>query len=317
MRFVLFSDVHLEAPFGWEGPSLELPRRRALRAVLSNILSLADDVGADAVLCGGDLYESTLAGSETGEFLRLAFEAIAPIPVYISPGNHDWFGPQSLYQNVKWSPNVHIFSDSTLQPVRLDDGLTLWGGAHRAPSRTDGFLDTFSTEGYGVHIALFHGSEIEGMTHERRGDSNARFSAEQIPASGLHHAFVGHYHEHHDAEHYTYSGNPDPLTFAEKYERGSAERGVVVADVKPDGRIHRERRRVAITQIHEIIIDVSGAESSRDICTLVAETLEGLHGVARVTFEGGSSVQLPIDALRELETSLDGVHFRRDPGRGI
>jgi len=66
MRFVLFSDLHLETPFGWEGPAFVQQRRRALRTVLSNIPKVADEVGADAVLCGGDLYVHTLAGAHTG-----------------------------------------------------------------------------------------------------------------------------------------------------------------------------------------------------------------------------------------------------------
>lgn len=312
MRFVLFSDLHLETPFEWDGRDLVHQRRRALRTVLSNIMEVADDVGADAVLCGGDLYESTLAGADAGEFLRVAFEAIAPVPVYISPGNHDWLGPESLYRRVQWSPNVRIFDTSALQPIRLDAGLTLWGGAHLTPSNTDGFLDDFRAEEDGVHLALFHGSESKGMSHEAVGDSNARFSAGQIPASGLHHAFVGHYHEHRDAEYYTYSGNPDPLTFDEKDEPGSRERGVVIAEVQPDGSIERERRRVAVTQIHDLILNVAAAQTTDDVSALVYEALNGLVGVARVTLEGDPGFDVRLDDLRDLEISLDGVRFLSD-----
>ena len=52
-------------------------------------------------------------------------------------------GPQSLYTVVEWSPNVHVFRESSLRRVELDDGLTLWGAAHLAPANTNNFLDGF------------------------------------------------------------------------------------------------------------------------------------------------------------------------------
>jgi len=310
MRFVIFSDLHLEAPFLWDGPSLVDQRRRALRTVLSRIMTLADEVGADAVLCAGDLYEYTLASSNTGEILRSAFESIAPIPVFVSPGNHDWFGPESLYQQTQWSPNVHIFNDRSLRRITLEPGLTLWGGAHLAPHRSTGFLDAFHTEGTGIQIALFHGSEAQGMLPDGKGHSNAPFSAEQIPASGLHHAFVGHYHQHHDAEFFTYSGNPDPLTFSEARVSGSNERGPVIADVRHDGSIDRQRRRVAVTQIHELNVSVAASRTKVDAGEFVGEALEGLTGVARVTLDGMFARNVGIEWFKGIDHSLDGVHFR-------
>jgi len=310
MKFVLFSDLHLEAPFGWDGPSLVNERRSALRQVLGNILDLADEVEADAVFCGGDLFEHTVANHGTGEFLRSAFESIAPVPVYISPGNHDWYGSESLYLRTSWSPNVHIFRDSSLRPVELESGLTLWGAAHRGPFRAAGFLDALHIDREGTHIALFHGSEEKGMSHEEWGDTNAPFSADQIPAGGLHHAFVGHYHEHHDGEHHTYSGNPDPLTIAEGLEVGSLNRGAVVVDVLPSGALERQRRRVAVTQVHDITLDVSSVLSEDELYALIEVSLDGLSGIARVTFDGLAACDAGFDNLTDVSTSLDVVHVR-------
>jgi len=63
------------------------------------------------------------------------------LPVYLAPGNHDWYGPESLYRLANWSPNVHLFTQDHLVPVNLADGLILWGAAHRAPANTDGFFE--------------------------------------------------------------------------------------------------------------------------------------------------------------------------------
>ncbi len=310
MKFVLFSDLHLEAPFGWDGPSLVNERRSALRQVLGKILDLADEVQADAVFCGGDLFEHTMASQETGEFLRAAFDSIAPVPVFISPGNHDWYGSESLYVRTNWSPNVHVFGEGSLQPVELEPGLTLWGAAHVAPFRATGFLDSLQIDRAGTHIALFHGSEEKGMSHEESGDTNAPFSAEQIPACGLHHAFVGHYHEHNDGEHHTYSGNPDPLTIAEGHEITSLDRGAVVVDVLPSGTLERQRRRVAVTQVHDITLDVSSVLNEGELHALIEVSLDGLSGIARVTLDGLAASDAGFENLADVSTSLDVVHVR-------
>jgi DNA repair protein SbcD/Mre11 len=57
MRLVLFSDLHLDTAFRWAPPDVARRRRRALRDTLVRIVALADEVDADAICCGGDLYE--------------------------------------------------------------------------------------------------------------------------------------------------------------------------------------------------------------------------------------------------------------------
>jgi len=134
LKLAVLSDTHLDAPFVWAGPEVARRRRRALRDALSRAVELAVELEVDAVLCGGDLYEHDRFSSDMRQFLRAAFEKLHPTPVYVSPGNHDWHGPQSLYSRPEWSPNVRIFEGDRLEAVTLLDGLTLWGAAHRAPS---------------------------------------------------------------------------------------------------------------------------------------------------------------------------------------
>ncbi len=311
MKFVLFSDLHLDAPFKWDGPELDIQMGVARRATLLNILQLVDEVGADALLCAGDLYEHSLSPDETGEFLRKSFAEIAPVPIYVSPGNHDWMGPTSLYQRVDWSPNVHIFGDDVLQTVPLEDGLTLWGAAYRSPANNKGFLDSFHTIGQDVHLALFHGANNMGVSYsyDKPGDSHARFYAERIPDSGLHHAFIGHFHRHRDAEYFTYPGNPNPLSFAEGNEPKATERGAVVATVNPDGSVERQRRRVAATDIHDLFVDVTGVDTPEEVDAMVLATLGHLTGVGRVTLSGEPGFDISTNDFGHLETQLDAVQY--------
>ena len=135
MRLLHFADLHLDAPFAWARPETARLRRRNRRETLTRILQLADDEGVDAILCAGDLFEHERFTPDTVAFLRESF-ARTDRPIYVAPGNHDWYSARSPYALEEWSPNVHVFTDARLTPVELADGLTLWGAAHRAPANT-------------------------------------------------------------------------------------------------------------------------------------------------------------------------------------
>lgn len=295
MKIAHIADVHLDSAFALFSPEVARGRRQALETTLSRAFDIASDWGADAIFVSGDLYEHDRVAPDIGGFLLGLFSQISPTPIFVSPGNHDWFGPASLYARLDWPGNVHVFTEDELEPVELEAGLTLWGAAHRAPANTDGFLDHFHVDRSGVNIALFHGSELGTFGFQAEGKiPHAPFRVEQIAAAGLAHVFCGHYHTPVDADLYTYPGNPEPLTFG---EGGSLARGLVLATIGGDGSVERERRRIATTEVWDVTVDVTGASSGNDVRERVATDLGGCSGCARVTLVGelASDVDLSLD----------------------
>ena len=282
MRFLHFADLHLDTPYKWAPPGLARARRQGLRETLGRICALAKQHHVDAITCGGDLYENERFTPDTAEFLRATFAGLDPLPVFLAPGNHDWFGPRSLYQQVAWSPNVHVFTADVLTPVTLNEGLTLWGAAHRAPANTSGFLDGFRVDRGGVHLALFHGSEQHALAFQGEGKApHAPFRSELIRHAGLSHALLGHFHMPADAPDHTYPGNPDPLTFGE-----SGRRGAVLVSVAEDGSVTRQRFTVAASAVHDVAVDLTGITHSGEVVGRVLAAVAGLAGVVRLTLNG-------------------------------
>jgi DNA repair exonuclease SbcCD nuclease subunit len=301
MRLLHFADLHLDAPFAWASPRTARLRRRNRRETLTRILSVAREEGVDAILVAGDLFEHERVSPDTVEFLRTSFER-AELPVFLAPGNHDWLSERSPYATVRWSGNVHVFTEPALRPVTLADGLTLWGAAHRAPANTDGFFAGFRVERGGVHLALAHASERSLLGWQESGKQpHAPFDAAEVVASGLHHAFLGHYHRPRDAERHTYPGNPDPLEFGEE-----GERGAVVADVGADGSVTRTRHGVAVSQVHDLTISLSGIAHADDLRQAVLAAVDGLSGCVRVTLEGEVPPSVDID-LRDVGHAVPQV----------
>ncbi len=310
MRLLLFSDLHLDMPFLSVPAASARRHRRHLRDTLTRIVDLASNERVDALLCGGDLFEHERIAPDTGEFLRQAFAGLAPVRVILAPGNHDWLAPSSLYRQTAWPANVHVFTGQAFEPLALAEGITLWGMGHQVPAATTNPLRDFKVVGDGVHVALFHGSELGWFDRQGEGKApHAPFSADDVRLAGLHHAFVGHYHAPQDGEFLTYPGNPDPLTFGE-----SGPRGAVLVTVGADGTIERERRAVAVSQVHDVQVDLSGCGTRQAVRERVAAALADLAGFVRVTVGGElpPAVDFRYDDLVGVGDHLDALTLRVD-----
>ena len=312
LKLVHFSDLHLDSLFAGFGrtAAVATKRRNALRLTLENICRLAQAEQADALLCGGDLYEHGNYTEDTLQFVRRVFAAIAPLPVYIAPGNHDWYGPASLYARAGFTPNVHVFDQDRLNPVKLGEGVTLWGAAHLRPAGTRNFLADFTTDGPGLHLGLFHGSEIGWFQQQREQDEHkeihAPFEEKDIAAAGLHHALLGHYHRPKASPRLTYPGNPCPLSFGEDGERGAVVVRITGEAVLP------EWRSVSAYNVHNRILDLTGCGDQSAVSAMVAQEFSGLSGCGRVTLTGTLPASCGIDltALQQAVPGLDALEVR-------
>jgi DNA repair protein SbcD/Mre11 len=304
MRLLLFSDLHLDTAFGWAGPVHGEVLRAYLRSTLDRIGALVGQTHADALLCGGDLFEQARVTPATLTHLRETFAAL-DLPVHIAPGEHDWFGPASPYRHVDWTPNVHVFAESTLTPVELQDGITLWGAAHRSPASTDGFLEGFAAKRDGVNLALFHGCEAATAAG---AVPYAPFRTEQLDAAGLDHALLGHVHTPVDHPRFTYPGNPCALAPGE-----TGPRGAVLVTVAADGTVERTRYDVAAGRVHEVRVDLTGATATPEVRDRITAAVADLRGVVRATVHGSLAPTVDLadlDGGDGLGAHLDGLVLR-------
>ena len=313
MRILAFSDLHLDAPFAQGGPELASLRRSDLRHTLERIASLAADLAVDALMCAGDLYEHERFTPDTLKLLERVFGGIAPIPVLISPGNHDWYGSSSIYRTASWSPNVHIFDSARLTPWDALDGVRVWGFAHKKPSGTDDPLANFHTEGDALHVGLLHGSEMSRWSWAAKEDpkkqQHAPFAASQIAPAGLSHCVVGHYHKRVEGERHTYGGAPAALSFGEPGDGGAVEITFDGSGVPPK----REWHRVSSLEVHAgLELDVSGCGDLAEIESRLRDLVAPLTGIARVTVKGDlePDVALDVGALQQQSGPLDHLSIR-------
>lgn len=268
-RLLHVADLHLDRAFAGMGcqGDLAIRRRLGLREALRRAGDHATGAGCTAVTIGGDLYEHDRAGSDTAAFLVQTFRSWQPMRVFLAPGNHDPLVPGSIYSRTEWPDNVHLFTTAELQPVALEDGLTLWGLAHREPAwQGDPLAGMTAGSNSGVHLALFHGAE---MSSRPDGKSiHGPFHAGRIRDCGLAAALCGHYHRRRVdlAAGLVYPGSPEPLTFDETEPRGSvlvtvAGDGSVDYEPLSDNRWHAQQASCDLTEVSSFAAALEAAGS--------------------------------------------------------
>ena len=305
MKFVLFGDMHLDSAFAWLGakPAAARARRKALRETFLKLTRLAAEENADALFCSGDLYEQDRVTPDTGEFLKRAFADLSPMRVFISPGNHDYLSPGSIYRSTQWSDNVHIFEGDFMEGmVELEPGFLLWGTAHKVPANTPNFFARFRVpSGSDTHVALAHASEAGWLQEASGQQPHAVFSAADIQQAGFAHAFLGHIHTPRDQTLYTYPGNPEPLTFGE-----TGERGAVVVSFSDELQIDRQRRVLSSTNVEVLSVDLTGCATQHDVQEAVTAQLQGRSGYLQVRLAG--EVEPSVDIrYTDLQSEGDGI----------
>ena len=127
LRILAFADLHLDHALPWATRETGEATRTAQQVAFEAICAIAA-AEADVLISAGDLYDFDRHHPETGELLRAGFERLAPMPVLLVPGDTDPINGLSLYEHVKWSPNVRVLSTPD-EPAKPIEGLTVWAAA--------------------------------------------------------------------------------------------------------------------------------------------------------------------------------------------
>ena len=324
LKIIHGADFHLDSPFSGLTPERAAQRRGEQRDLLDRLASLARDKQADLVLLAGDLLDSEHVYRETAQALCSALAGI-PCPVFISPGNHDFYSPKSIWDALDWPENVHIFASDTLERI---DALeyTLWGKAF-----TNSHQDTCPLDGLAVpddgklHLACLHG-EVDPAGHY------GPITRMDIAASGLDYLALGHVHQgsglqREGAVYWAYPGCPEGRGFDELGEKGvlyvEAEPGHVTAQFVPLAKRRYEIISADVTGAADVLSTVRAAlpQSTENlICRLIltgegdTPDLSALDRALSPGFYGLTLVDdthLPRDLwARREEDTLTGLFLR-------
>lgn len=302
-QFIHAADFHLDSAFGALTARQAAARRRESRELVFRLSDYINSRGIAVVLLAGDLFDSGGAFRETGEQLSAALGQMRA-RVFISPGNHDWAGPGSPWQTVRWPENVHVFRDSRMASVELPEwNAVIHGAAFTAPEQAGGLLTGFSAPEDGrVHIGLLHG-ELDGG--EGRYNPIRR---EEVAASGLDYLALGHIHRRTEPLAIgktlcAWPGCPEGRGFDELGEKGIYEGTVSDSGTVSLSFVPFARRRYEILQV-----DVTGQNPREAVeAALPPDTAMDLYRILLTgeTGEGGAGAAAIQEALAERFYALE------------
>ncbi|MBX2991478.1 MAG: DNA repair exonuclease [Bacteroidetes bacterium] len=192
---------------------------------LRTILRLGLEKQVNFVVIAGDMFETNQVSKKYIHRVARVLEEARPLRVFILPGNHDYFGPNSVYQTEEFSKlSQHITIFRERKPSVVPDlDLTLYPSPCFETRSNESPAKWVSKQpGTKYHVAILHGSipSVIGRTSEE--DEYFPMSADELKNLGMDYIALGHWHSLYpdptttpDSPFY-YSGTPEPTGFGER-----------------------------------------------------------------------------------------------------
>lgn len=295
------ADFHLDAPFAALPPDKARARRAEQRELLDRLAGLAEERRADVVLLSGDLLDGGQTYQETVQALARTLGGI-PAPVFIAPGNHDCYGPRSVYAGTAWPDNVHIFSTVAVEGVELPGlNCVVHGAAFTTPQADRSPLMGFAAPRDGrIHLMALHG-DVEGKG--RYGP----IALEDIAASGLTYLALGHIHACSGLQkagdtYWAYPGCPEGRGFDEL-----GEKGVLLLHAQP-GQVRGEFVPLCRRRYQDVRVDVTGCDPLDAVLNALPPATE--EDIYRITLTGACTAPDLARLQRALAPRFYGLTVR-------
>ncbi|MBK8595761.1 MAG: metallophosphoesterase [Holophagales bacterium] len=206
------SDWHVGSPLTGRGLGLteefRATRRDEVDAAPERLLAAAREIRPDVVLLPGDLWDAENGPPSLFRRLVAAFDALAPVPVFIAPGNHDFAGPGGFFDEAylaalglpSWPGNVSVFRSASWETRSVPgrDDVTVTGRAFLSPLLEAGrpLSPPPARPAAPFALLMLHGSleGYKGPDSPSGAKRTAPFSREELAGAGFSWAALGHHH---------------------------------------------------------------------------------------------------------------------------
>ena len=275
IRILHAADLHLDSPFDALSEEKAALRRREQRELLRSLAGIRAEQGAQLVLLSGDLFDSDASWAETEELLSLTLSEMA-VPVFIAPGNHDYYSSAGRWARLRLPENVYVFTSPDFDGVVLGElGVRVWGAA---------FTDNYS-EGRLGELRIPRQDNFTELVciHGEAGAPASRYNPiteAELAASNADYVALGHNHSFSGLRkagntYYAWPGCPEGRGFDECGEKGvlivDAEPGSVRAKFIPTGARRYEKLRVPAGGLEDFRLP-DGAQDNIYEITVTGET---------------------------------------------
>ena len=182
------ADWHLDSPMQLYNEEASHQMRRKLQQIPERIAALCKAKHCDLVLLSGDLFDGPYT-ADSLRHLKSALEEMA-VPVFITPGNHDFVGSSSPWQTQVFPSNVHVFARQSIEYKDIEELDCRVYGAGFITMDCPGLLAGFCADSpMKYNIGIFHGDPTQVNS------PYCPITSEQVENSGLDYLALGHIHK--------------------------------------------------------------------------------------------------------------------------
>lgn len=320
IKFVQSGDFHLDSPL--EAFDDSVSRRLILLDSFGKVIDLVKESHADLLFLTGDIFDNDGIRAETLDYLSMKLREIPQAKVFITPGNHDFIGRNSVWIDRVWPDNVHIFSD--FESVFLEDlGILVHGAGFRERIQPVTLLPELAALDHRwPNILVMHGDLVKSSSYNPLDlEALSRFD----------YCALGHRHEFQrlgPGGTIVYAGNPCARNFLE-----TGQRGCVIGSLEA-GELKISFSALDFPAFHDLTLDVSHVKTNAEVREMIKKIVLKASDYYRITLTGRNNIEhdtgylqadIPaaglevVDSTRSLrdydslkeEPTLQGVFTRR------
>ncbi len=265
-----------------------------LRRAIERLIDFVKKEKIDFLLIGGDLYENGGINSDDAGFLLESMKNLK-IPVFIAPGNHDYYG-ESYYMPSKielsglgkWPDNVYIFSTNEISRFEFKD-FDIYGRANYSMDERP-FDMEIPANHEKINIYIFHGSRKVSAPPEK--EMWLPFYDSELINSPFDFVALGHYHTYQEISDGKRIKGLYPGSFIPTQMNETGNRyGIVVEIEKSDGicniNLHKESfSDFVIRQIEIISVNNEKEPIIKSILEKVDEFEDKKDTIFRIEVKG-------------------------------
>lgn len=303
------ADIHIGAECTGLGEEKSKIVSEDIKNAFFDMLKICEKESVDALLISGDLFDDV--GVKNSEINNIISEmAKCSYKIFISPGNHDPYTPDSPYERFNWPENVVIFKGSDLQKVILKEkNVAFYGFAFQGMYEHSSPFKNFKPDDEDiVNICVMHGD-----LGASSGSKYNLITHHDIKLSKLDYVALGHIHKRTEIlsigqTRCAYSGNLQGTGFDELGERGFYI-GTIEKNI-----CNLEFRKACVRTFEVFHVDVSGCEYTNDFENRVILNITQKYGenysknIYKIVIEGEISENAVLD-LNVLNSRLSEKLF--------
>ncbi len=261
MRFIHIADMHFDIPFTSLNNKEDLGEKRRIeqRNVFKKIIDYIKRNHVEYLFIAGDLYEHDYVRKSTIDYISKLFDEIPNTKVFITPGNHDPYIKNSIYETYEFGENVYVFRNSRIEKYE-DENVNIYGMAF-----TEFFMEKSPLEEVVIptsskpNILIAH-CDLNG-SKDKEGFSYNPILETKLNSLGFDYVALGHIHKNNlnNQNKIYYPGSTIALGFDEL-----GEHGMIIGEINK-GNVNIDFVKLDDRKFEEIELKVDEFNSKEDL----------------------------------------------------